>query len=117
MFFLQGFFATGSPVYRNIKLAADHEGVFSVAVEADVLQPSFCGIDVREVQASPLRLPACHGFDAFQPGDDFTLMYEEPFVHLAAVQQAVHFLVVFLGVGGVDVYHSEVACIAVDAGD
>ena len=77
MFFLQCFFAAGSPVYWNIEPVADHEGVFRVAVEADVLQPTSCGGDVREVQASPPRLSAGHGFDAFQPWNDFVLLYED----------------------------------------
>lgn len=117
MFFLQCFFAAGLPVYRGVEPVADHEGVFRVAVEADVLQPASCGGDVREVQAPPLRLSAGHGFDAFQPGNDFVLLYEELVVDFPSVQQAVHFLVVFLGVGGVAVCHGEVACVAVDAGD
>lgn len=117
MFFLQCFFAAGLPVYRGVEPVADHEGVFRVAVEADVIQPAFCGGDVREVQAPPLCLSAGHGFDAFQPGNDFVLTYEEPFIHLAAMQKPVHFLVVFLCVGSVAVCNGEVACVAVDAGD
>lgn len=99
IFFLYGLFVAALPVDWGAVRVADDELLCGVAVEADVLQPAEGGLDMGEVQASPFVPSAGDCLDAPEPWDDLVLVHEVAFVYLWAVEQPVHFLVVFFGVG------------------
>ena len=116
IFFLYGLLVAALPVDWGAVRIAHHEGVISVAVEADVLQPAEGGLDVGEVQASPFVSTARDSFHFSEPRQYLLLLDKEFFVYLAAMEQPEHILVVFLGVGGITVCHGKVSCVAVDGG-
>ena len=115
IFFLYGLLVAAAPVDWGAVRVAHHEGVISVAVEADVLQPAEGGLDVGEVQASPLVPSTGDAFHLCEPREYPVLRNQVLFVYLAAVEQAIYFLVVSLACLCSAVYHGEVAGVAVDA--